>query len=78
LNWLSRTFGEDSTVASDLDNIREELDSALELTRFLAKRLGACHSGLLKVGISLACLRLLQLCYASHTFSVADSRALLS
>ena len=28
-NWLSRTFGEDSTVASDLDDLRDQLDSAL-------------------------------------------------
>jgi len=47
-NWLSHTFGDDSTVAEDLENVRDELETTTRLTRFLAKRLGACHSGLFK------------------------------
>jgi len=38
-NWLSHTFGEGSTVAADLEGIREELDSALNTSRFLSGRL---------------------------------------
>ena len=47
-NWPSHTFGEGSTVAADLESIREELDSALSTSRFLGRRLSNVTVQLLK------------------------------
>ena len=38
-----------SNAASNLEDMKCELDSALRLSRFLTRRLNACHSGLIKV-----------------------------